>query len=41
MKKLKNPSMNLCGNYRVEWFVKMVEERKHQHDSSKEKRDWL
>ncbi len=22
----------------VEWFVKMVEERKNQHDSSKEKR---
>lgn len=24
----------------VEWFVKMVEERKNQHDSSKEKKDW-
>lgn len=24
----------------VEWFVKMVEERKHQHDSSKEKKNW-
>ncbi len=24
----------------VEWFVKMVEERKHQHDSSKEKKKW-
>lgn len=24
----------------VEWFVKMVEERKHQHDSSKEKKSW-
>lgn len=24
----------------VEWFVKMVEERKHQQDSSKEKKSW-
>lgn len=24
----------------VEWFVNMVEERKHQHDSSKEKKNW-
>lgn len=24
----------------VEWFVKMVEERKHQHDSSKENKKW-
>lgn len=24
----------------VEWFVKMVEERKQQHDSSKEKKKW-
>ncbi len=24
----------------VEWFVKMVEERKYQHDSSKEKKNW-
>ncbi|MBO5208250.1 MAG: aldo/keto reductase [Lachnospiraceae bacterium] len=24
----------------VEWFVKMVEERKKQHDSSKEKKSW-
>ncbi len=24
----------------VEWFVKMVEERKTQHDSSKEKKNW-
>lgn len=24
----------------VEWFVKMVEERKNQHDSSKEKKNW-
>lgn len=24
----------------VEWFVKMVEERKSQHDSSKEKKNW-
>lgn len=24
----------------VEWFVKMVEERKQQHDSSKEKKSW-
>lgn len=24
----------------VEWFVKMVEERKAQHDSSKEKKNW-
>ena len=24
----------------VEWFVKMVEERKHQHDSAKEKKNW-
>lgn len=24
----------------VEWFVKMVEERKHQHDSSKENKNW-
>lgn len=24
----------------VEWFVKMVEERKHQHDSAKEKKSW-
>lgn len=24
----------------VEWFVKMVEERKKQHDSSKEKKNW-
>ena len=24
----------------VEWFVKMVEERKEQHDSSKEKKNW-
>lgn len=24
----------------VEWFVKMVEERKRQHDSSKEKKSW-
>lgn len=24
----------------VEWFVKMVEERKNQHDSSREKKNW-
>ena len=24
----------------VEWFAKMVEERKHQHDSSKENKNW-
>lgn len=24
----------------VEWFVKMVEERKQQHDSSKETKNW-
>ena len=24
----------------VEWFVKMVEERKKNHDSAKEKRNW-
>ncbi len=24
----------------VEWFAHMVEERKHQHDSSKEKKNW-
>lgn len=24
----------------VEWFAQMVEERKHQHDSSKEKKNW-
>lgn len=24
----------------VEWFVKMVEERKKHHDSSKEKKAW-
>ena len=24
----------------VEWFGRMVEERKHQHDSSKEKKNW-
>lgn len=24
----------------VEWFVKMVEERKKQKDSSKEKKNW-
>lgn len=24
----------------VEWFVKMVEERKHNHDHSKEKKNW-
>ena len=24
----------------VEWFAKKVEERKHQHDSSKEKKNW-
>lgn len=24
----------------VEWFAKMVEERKHHHDSSKEKKNW-
>ena len=24
----------------VEWFVKIVEERKSQHDSSKEKKNW-
>ena len=24
----------------VEWFVKMVEERKSNHDSSKEKKSW-
>ena len=24
----------------VEWFVKMVEERKKHHDSSKEKKGW-
>lgn len=24
----------------VEWFVKMVEERKHQHNSTKEKKNW-
>jgi 2,5-diketo-D-gluconate reductase A len=24
----------------IEWFAKMVEERKHQHDSSKEKKAW-
>lgn len=24
----------------VEWFVRMVEERKTKHDSSKEKKNW-
>ncbi len=24
----------------VEWFVNMVEERKKNHDSSKEKKNW-
>lgn len=24
----------------IEWFAKMVEELKHQHDSSKEKKNW-
>ena len=24
----------------VEWFVKMVEERKQNHDHSKEKKNW-
>ena len=24
----------------VEWFARMVEERKHPHDSSKEKENW-
>lgn len=24
----------------VRWFAKMVEERKHQHDSSKEEKNW-
>lgn len=24
----------------IEWFVKMVEERRSQHDSSKEKKNW-
>ena len=24
----------------VQWFAKMVEERKHHHDSSKEKKPW-
>ena len=24
----------------VEWFVKMVEERRNNHDSSKEKKNW-
>ena len=24
----------------IEWFVKMVEERKSQHDSGKEKKNW-
>jgi 2,5-diketo-D-gluconate reductase A len=24
----------------IEWFAQMVEERKHQHDSSKEKKAW-
>ena len=24
----------------VEWFAKMVEERRHKHDSSKEKKNW-
>lgn len=24
----------------VEWFVKMVEERKEKHDSAKEKKNW-
>lgn len=24
----------------VEWFVQMAEERKKQHDSSKEKKSW-
>jgi hypothetical protein len=24
----------------VEWFVQMVEKRKKQHDSSKEKKNW-
>ena len=24
----------------VEWFVQMVEQRKHQHDSGKEKKNW-
>ena len=24
----------------VEWFAKMVEERKHKHDSSKERKNW-
>jgi len=24
----------------VEWFVNMVEERKHKHDSAQEKKSW-
>ena len=24
----------------VEWFVKIVEDRKHQHDASQEKKSW-
>lgn len=24
----------------VEWFVKMIEERKNNHDNSKEKKNW-
>ena len=24
----------------VQWFAKVVEERKHHHDSSKEKKSW-
>ena len=28
------------GPNMVEWFVKMVDERKKQHDSSKEQKNW-
>ena len=28
------------GPNMVEWFVKMVEERKHNQDSAKEKKNW-
>ena len=40
---LYNKESSFVSNYdpdMVEWFVQMVEERKHNNDSSKEKKSW-
>ena len=37
--KRQTAQSEVCGDA-VEWFVKMVEERKHNDDHAKEKKNW-